>query len=270
MAAAGRSYDFLLSVSPIDTDKAFDRFIAEGAGKPPHFHYRPLTVDPDEAKRALYDIDFRALEDPLLERLLGEKRHELDAQLTMLATRNTPAFQSASIFLYGAVSKDVLDDAKAILAAGGSVQPKGDSVGSGEIAAAAAALAATYQAIHPSFAPDELPRLLADCSVGVFPSYYEGFGFGVLEMLAAALPVLAYRVPGPPMMLPPAWLVQPRQIGGVELGGRILNLLGSPLRLAEARARARERSRRFDWLDIAQRTVRAYEEATARRGAARR
>jgi len=149
-----RSYDFLLSVSPIDTDKAFDRFIAEGAGKPPHFHYRPLTVDPDEAKRALYDIDFRALEDPLLERLLGEKSHELEAQLTMLATRNTPAFQSASIFLYGAVSKDVLDDAKAILAAGGSVQPKGDSVGSGEIAAAAAALAATYQAIHPSFAPD--------------------------------------------------------------------------------------------------------------------
>ena len=149
-----RSFDFLLSVSPINTDKAFDRFIADGEGKPPHFHYRPLTVDPDEAKRELYDIDFRALEDPLLERLLGEKRHELDAQLTMLATRNTPAFQSASIFLYGAVSKDVLDDAKAILAAGGSSQPRGESVGSGEIAAAAAALASTYQAVHPSFAPD--------------------------------------------------------------------------------------------------------------------
>ena len=149
-----RSYDFLLSVSPIDTDKAFDRFLAEGEGKPPHFHYRPLTVDPDEAKRELYDIDFRALEDPLLERLLGEKRHELDAQLTMLATRNTPAFQSASIFLYGAVSKDVLDDANAILAAEGSSQPRGEGIGSGEIATAAAALAATYQAIHPSFAPD--------------------------------------------------------------------------------------------------------------------
>ena len=79
-------------------------FVAEGEDKPPHFHYRPLTVDPDEAKRELYAIDFRALEDPLLEQLLGEKRHELDAQLTMLATRNTPAFQSASMFLYGAVS----------------------------------------------------------------------------------------------------------------------------------------------------------------------
>ena len=148
-----RSFDFLLSVSPIDTDKAFERFIAEGEGKPPHFHYRPLTVDPDEAKRELYAIDFRALEDPLLEGLLGEKRHELDAQLTMLATRNTPAFQSASIFLYGSISKDILDDAKAILAAGGSRQPRGESVGPGEIAAAAAALAATYQAAHSSFAP---------------------------------------------------------------------------------------------------------------------
>ena len=149
-----RSFDFLLSVSPIDTDKAFDRFVAEGEGKPPHFHYRPLTVDPDEAKRKLYAIDFRALEDPLLERLLGEKRHELDAQLTMLATRNKPAFRSASIFLYGAINADVLKDAKAILAAGGSSQPRGDSVRSGELAAAAAALAAEYRAVDAAFAPD--------------------------------------------------------------------------------------------------------------------
>lgn len=149
-----RSFDFLLSVSPIDTDKAFDRFIAEGEGKPPHFHYRPLTVDPDEAKRELYAIDFRALEDPLLEQLLGEKRHELDAQLTMLATRNTPAFQSASMFLYGAISADLLNDAAAILAAGGSSQSRGESVGSHEIAAAASALAASYRNVDPAFAPD--------------------------------------------------------------------------------------------------------------------
>ena len=149
-----RSFDFLLSVSPIDTDKAFDRFLAEGEGKPPHFHYRPLTIDPDEAKRELYAIDFRALEDPLLEHLLGEKRHELDAQLTMLATRNTPAFQSASMFLYGAVNADLLRDAGAILAAGGSSQPRGTSVGAGEIAAAAGALAAAYRRVDPAFAPE--------------------------------------------------------------------------------------------------------------------
>jgi uncharacterized protein (TIGR02421 family) len=149
-----RSFDFLLSVSPIDTDKAFDRFIAEGEGKPPHFHYRPLTIDPDEAKRKLYAIDFRALEDPLLERLLSEKRHELDAQLTMLATRNTPAFQSASIFLYGSINADLLEDAAAILAGGGSSPPRGESIGASEIAAAAAALSQSYRVVDPAFAPD--------------------------------------------------------------------------------------------------------------------
>ena len=149
-----RSYDFLLSVSPIDTDKAFDRFIAEGEGKSPRFHYRPLTIDPDDAKRKLYSINLRALEDPLLEQLLAEKRHELDAQLTMLATRNTPAFQSASIFLYGAISADVLKDAVAILPADGKSQPRGRSVGAREIAVSAEALAATYRTIDPAFAPD--------------------------------------------------------------------------------------------------------------------
>ena len=149
-----RSFDFLLSVSPIDTDKAFDRFIAEGESKPPHFHYRPLTVDPDQAKRQLYAIDFRALEDPLLEQLLSEKRHELDAQLTMLATRNTPAFQSASIFLYGVINADLLEDAMSILAGGGSSRPRGESIGAGEVAAAAATLARSYRAVDPAFAPD--------------------------------------------------------------------------------------------------------------------
>ena len=150
-----RSYDFLLSVSPIDTAKAFDRFIAEGEGKPPHFHYRPLTVDPDVAKRELYAIDFRALEDPLLEQLLTEKRHELDAQLTMLATRNTPAFRSASMFLYGAVSAEVLEDAKAILVAPrGRKSRRGGSLGAFEIADAAAGLAERYRALDEAFLPD--------------------------------------------------------------------------------------------------------------------
>ena len=38
-------------------------------------------------------------------------------------------------------------------------------------------------------------------SAGAFPSHCEGFPFGVLEMLAAGLPVVAYRAPGAPMMI---------------------------------------------------------------------
>jgi uncharacterized protein (TIGR02421 family) len=148
-----RSFDFLLSISPIDTAKAYDRFAATGKDEPPHFHYRPLTVDPDLAKRELYSIDLDALEDPMLEQLLGEKRRELDAQLTMLATRNTPAFRPASMFLYGSVEATLLADAEVILSASSKDPPRGAAVDASQVAEAARALASRYSAIDPSFAP---------------------------------------------------------------------------------------------------------------------
>ena len=101
LGAVARSFDFLLSVSPINTGDAAEQFLADKGESMPEFRYRPLAVDPDRAKRALYDIDLSILEDPLLERLLSEKRREIDQQLTMLATRNTPAFRPASTMLYG-------------------------------------------------------------------------------------------------------------------------------------------------------------------------
>ena len=64
-----------------------------------------------------------------------------------------------------------------------------------------------YIEVIPQFHPDELPILLSSCSLGIFPSYLEGFAFGVLEMLAAALPVIAYDTPGAPMMVPEQYLV---------------------------------------------------------------
>jgi uncharacterized protein (TIGR02421 family) len=148
-----RSFDFLLSISPIDSAKAYRRFVAAGEQEAPRFHYRPLTVDPDSAKRRLYAIDFRAIEDPLLERLLGEKRHELDAQLTMLATRNTAAFRPASMFLYGMVDQPLLDEAQAILASTARDPPRGATVRASEIALAAQALAERYRAVDGAFVP---------------------------------------------------------------------------------------------------------------------
>ena len=146
-----RSFDFLLSISPIDTSAALDRFLADKAEKPPRFHYRPLTIDPDLAKRDLYAIDLSTLEDPLLERLLAEKRREIDAQLTMLATRNTSAFRPASTLLYGAVDPPLLADALSILTSTGRDQPRGAAVDAGHIAAAARAQIKEYRDIDSSF-----------------------------------------------------------------------------------------------------------------------
>jgi uncharacterized protein (TIGR02421 family) len=146
-----RSFDFLLSVSPINSREAMERFFSGGEQDAPKFRYRPLTVDPDAAKRDLYAVDLSIIEDPLLERLLSEKRQELDHQLTMLSTRNTAAFKAASLLQYGTVGSQLLADALAILERPRRRKARGEVVGALEVATAARALVGKYQAIDKSF-----------------------------------------------------------------------------------------------------------------------
>jgi glycosyltransferase involved in cell wall biosynthesis len=107
-----------------------------------------------------------------------------------------------------------------------------------------------------NFAPEELPTLLAGCSVGIFPSYLEGFGFGVLEMLAASIPVIAYDAPGPPMMLPPEYLVPRGDIKGMS--DKVISLLDNQEKLSIARVWAKQQSQQFSWQHIAQTTSETY------------
>lgn len=110
--------------------------------------------------------------------------------------------------------------------------------------------------VIPRFAPEDLPRILEFCSVGVFPSYIEGFGFGVLEMLAAGLPVVAYDAPGPPDMLPREYLT-PR--GDVKAtSDTLIELLNDPMKLKLARIEARQRAKSFTWKRAAQQTLDAF------------
>ena len=111
-----RSFDFLLGVSPINSTEAFDQFVGDKCARPPGFRYRPLTVDPALAKRALYDIDVHAAEDPVLEQLFTEKRREIELQLMLLQQRNSRDFKYASILQYGPVTPSLLAFAQGILA----------------------------------------------------------------------------------------------------------------------------------------------------------
>lgn len=110
--------------------------------------------------------------------------------------------------------------------------------------------------IIPYFPSDDLPGLLSSCSVGVFPSYAEGFAFGVLEMLAASIPVIAYNVPGPPMMLPPEYLVARGDAKNMSL--KAIELLKDKAKLKLARIWAKERSQQFSWQQVAKETNRVY------------
>ncbi len=110
--------------------------------------------------------------------------------------------------------------------------------------------------IYPRYAPNELPGLLAGVSVGVFPSRVESFGYGVLEMLAAAVPVIAYDSPGPHVMLPGDYRVGVGDDDG--MAAKVADLLADPARLRAARRWARDRAGDFRWDEIAARTANAY------------
>ena len=115
--------------------------------------------------------------------------------------------------------------------------------------------------VIPEFAADALPGILRDCSVGIFPSYVEGFGFGVLEMLAASVPVVAYETPGPPMMLPPQYLVtrgDARAMAQTAAG-----LLQDRNRLAAARLWAKGRAAEFAWPRFGAQTAEVYGRSAA-------
>ena len=149
--ALARSFDFLLSISPINTADARHSFFEGKEQQAPEFKYRPLTVDPDIAKRELYAIDLSILEDLLLERLLSEKRREIDMQLTMLEARNTSGFRPASMLLYGTVTAELLESARMLL---DRVEPKANAkerFDASQVAAAARQLVDHYRSVDARF-----------------------------------------------------------------------------------------------------------------------
>lgn len=110
--------------------------------------------------------------------------------------------------------------------------------------------------VIPFYQAEKLPKLLSSCSVGFFPSYIEAFGLGVLEMLAASIPVIAYDSPGPSMMLPSEYLVPSGNINKMSV--RLLELLKNQNKLIEARKWAKKRSQDFCWSKIARQTSKKY------------
>jgi glycosyltransferase involved in cell wall biosynthesis len=106
--------------------------------------------------------------------------------------------------------------------------------------------------VVPSFPSGSLPQQLNGVTLGVFPSYLEGFGIAVIEQLAAGIPVVAYNSPGPADILPADWLV-PRG-NRQALLERLSALLGTQQHGDRADAeRARRIAAPYRWARIAAR-----------------
>ncbi len=117
--------------------------------------------------------------------------------------------------------------------------------------------------IVQEFEPSELPELLRDCAVGIFPSYIEGFGIGLIEQLAAGIPTVAYDVPGPRQILAAQRERLLVEAGDVEsLVEKVLALLRmSNETYARQRAASQSIAGQYSWPVIAAETIRAYRKA---------
>lgn len=106
------------------------------------------------------------------------------------------------------------------------------------------------------FDRSEIAMQLSDCKIGIFPSYIEGFPFGVLEMMMANLPVVAFNSPGAGMMVPSQLLVQPGNV--VMLSQVAINLLSNENELIDLRSQSHLIAKKFTWEHVAQLTVEIY------------
>ncbi len=109
------SFDFLLLVSAINTEQAWEEFVKSKYQRKPVFYYRILHVDPEKLKRKIYGIDLDKIHDPALSFLLRDKRNELDKQLNMLIERNSSDFLYSSVRLYKTIDQHLLNTAEYIL-----------------------------------------------------------------------------------------------------------------------------------------------------------
>jgi glycosyltransferase involved in cell wall biosynthesis len=118
-----------------------------------------------------------------------------------------------------------------------------------------------------SYDPDHLPQLIRNCTVGLFPSYIEGFGLSVIEQLAAGIPTIAYDVPGPRHIFAGAssaqFLVPVGDTNAmVARATEILRMNESDY--AALSAKCRQIAEQFRWEQIAANTAQDYRETLAR------
>lgn len=98
--------------------------------------------------------------------------------------------------------------------------------------------------IQMTFDGSNLDKLLENIGLGIFPSYLESFGFGLIELTSRGIPVIAYDVPGPSDLLPKEYLVSRGDWKG--MAQKILKLQHHD-HYQEAKEKCFEHSKEFVW-----------------------
>ncbi|NQT16341.1 MAG: DUF1704 domain-containing protein, partial [Planctomycetes bacterium] len=115
LAEIGDSFDFLLQVTPLNAEAAWQEFKKSKYERLPRFYYRPLAVEPATLKRRLYGVPIEGIEDPTLAHLFRQRQDELDRKITMLSDVGTSRFKLGGLQVYGGVDSTLLDVASSLL-----------------------------------------------------------------------------------------------------------------------------------------------------------
>ena len=115
LAEVADSFDFLLQLTPVNAEQAWNSFRRSGHERAPVWRYRPSPVDPMILKRRLFAVPLERVEDPAIFELLREKQIELDRKLTLLHDVNSSRFLHGSVQLYGEVGAETLATAEDLL-----------------------------------------------------------------------------------------------------------------------------------------------------------
>ncbi|HSL81219.1 MAG TPA: tyrosine/phenylalanine carboxypeptidase domain-containing protein, partial [Thermoanaerobaculia bacterium] len=155
LAEAAEGLQFLLHVTPTDTDAAWRRFAAASYQGEPDLAYRPLACDLDRLEACVEKAPVDDVPNPTAAELLREKRDELRLKVAMLRHRGTPRFLELSRRVYGEVDDGLLELAKRLLYRL-PAEARGEPV-KGRLDAAAFAVRAErelqhYRRLHPEFA----------------------------------------------------------------------------------------------------------------------
>lgn len=109
------------------------------------------------------------------------------------------------------------------------------------------------------------PGLYRMARVFVFPSRYEGFGFGPLEAMACGTPVIAANASSIPEVVgDSAYLVDPSD--SRAMGGAIIAVMIQDDLHASLRNFGLARATNFSWEQTARHTLKVYEQVMARQG----
>lgn len=99
--------------------------------------------------------------------------------------------------------------------------------------------------------------LMQKCSIFVFPSLYEGFGFPVLEAMAAGAPVATSRKGSLAEVAGPAWTLESLDSAGIADG--VVRALSSEEWLKSAQAKGRVWAGEFTWAKSVDSHIETYE-----------